>query len=168
MFARVQRLSFSARFVHSHSHSCHASHIAWLKRKEFHLHGKSHPLMRATQTASSQSLPSSSLLLLSSSLTTSRSVVRRSIWTLRRSTAGWRIPESPHLHRFWAREDRAWQESLVHRQNTMMTTTAWRKLEWNILLQHKNQWHTQQTRQKAVCPDFNDEQIRKMLASTLF
>ena len=53
-------------FVHLHSHSCHASHNAWLKRKEFHLHGKSHPLMRATQTTPSQSL-SFSLLLLSSS-----------------------------------------------------------------------------------------------------
>ena len=80
-------------FVHLHRHS----HNAWLKRKEFHLHGKSHPLMRATQTTPSQCL-SFSLLLLSSSSPSPGLLCDDPFKTLRRSTAGWRIPESPLLH----------------------------------------------------------------------
>ena len=44
-------------------------------------------------------------------LTKSRIVVRRYIYHWRRSTAGWRFHESPLLHRSWAQEDRARQDS---------------------------------------------------------
>ena len=81
-------------FVHLHSHFCHAPHDAWLKHKDLHLHGKSHPLMQATQTTSSQSL-SSSFPWLSSPSPSRGLLCDDPFQTLRRSTAGWRIPESP-------------------------------------------------------------------------
>ena len=79
---------------------------------------------------------------------------------------------TPLLHSIWAQEDRAWQESLVNPQNTMIDDQDYME---EIRVEHfivalQSMTYSAYDSAESIAPDsdFDDEQIRKMLASPLY